>query len=82
MSNSDGHYTLRDVIDRLEEVRTTVNDVRSDVRVLGEKFTQHQRQTEDHELRLRKLERALWIVAGAAAAGGGGVASLLSRVLG
>ena len=35
----------------------------------------------DHESRLRKLERALWLSAGAAAAAGGGIGASLSAVL-
>lgn len=36
----------------------------------------------DHEQRLRKLERATWVWAGAAAAGGGSLGALLMSVLG
>lgn len=36
----------------------------------------------DHETRIRKLERALWMVAGAAAAGGGTAGALISQILG
>jgi hypothetical protein len=36
----------------------------------------------DHETRIRKLERALWAVAGAAAVTGGGIAAIVSRLTG
>lgn len=36
----------------------------------------------DHEARIRRLERALWTASGFAAAGGGIVGALISRVLG
>jgi hypothetical protein len=36
----------------------------------------------DHETRIRRLERALWMAAGFAATAGGGVGALLTTVLG
>jgi len=36
----------------------------------------------DHETRIRKLERALWIAVGAGAAAGGGVAAVVSKLTG
>jgi hypothetical protein len=36
----------------------------------------------DHEARIRKLERALWIAVGAGAAAGGGVAAIVSKLAG
>lgn len=36
----------------------------------------------DHEARLRKLERAMWMVAGVAAAGGGTAGGLISQLFG
>lgn len=35
----------------------------------------------DHEARLRRLERALWLATGAAAAAGGVVGSFLSKLI-
>lgn len=37
-------------------------------------------KTEDHELRLRSLERTKWLIAGLAAAGGGTIGSFLSNL--
>lgn len=36
----------------------------------------------DHEARIRRLERALWTASGFAAAGGGVVGALISRIMG
>jgi len=37
---------------------------------------------QDHETRIRKIERAMWIVAGLAAAGGGTAGGLVSQIFG
>jgi hypothetical protein len=37
---------------------------------------------QDHESRIRKLERSVWLMAGAAAAVGGGAGALLAPVIG
>ena len=37
---------------------------------------------DDHESRLRRLERALWVVTGFAAALGGGIGSVITKLLG
>lgn len=39
-------------------------------------------QASDHEMRIRALERARWMVAGFAAGGGGTVAAVLTKLLG
>ena len=39
-------------------------------------------QGADHEIRIRKLERALWVAAGAGAAAGGGVSAIVSALTG
>lgn len=36
----------------------------------------------DHETRLRKLERAVWIATGFATAAGGGLGALITQVMG
>ena len=36
----------------------------------------------DHETRLRKLEKTMWIIAGAAAAGGGTAGGLIATLVG
>ncbi|WP_159795621.1 hypothetical protein [Puerhibacterium puerhi] len=37
---------------------------------------------DDHEARIRNIERRLWIIAGASMVGGAGLGEVLSRVLG
>lgn len=39
-------------------------------------------RSDDHEVRLRRLERALWLVAGAATAGGGVLGTIAQQVMG
>ncbi|HEX4816711.1 MAG TPA: hypothetical protein VFV66_28550 [Nonomuraea sp.] len=39
-------------------------------------------RADDHETRIRRLERALWLVTGAAAAVGGALGSIVQQVLG
>lgn len=36
----------------------------------------------DHEVRIRRLERALWTASGFAAAGGGAVGAFVARLMG
>jgi len=82
---------LREIYALLSEVRDNLSQVRSDLARLsdrvGEADRRHaehaeheQRRGEDHEMRLRVLERRVWALSGAAAvagAGGGWLASLL-----
>lgn len=56
----------RHIIESLAEIKTLLQTVVS--------------KSEDHEVRLRSLERAKWIVAGLAAAGGGTLGSIFSNI--
>ena len=38
-------------------------------------------RVEDHETRIRKVERAVWIAAGVASAGGGGIGAIASSFI-
>jgi hypothetical protein len=58
----------REVLDRLVSIETKLDISISRV--------------DDHETRLRRLERAVWIAAGAAAAGGGVIGSLAQQIMG
>jgi sugar/nucleoside kinase (ribokinase family) len=49
---------------------------------LDQALTQHGEDLKDHESRIRRLERALWTVAGAGIAGGGAVGAVVSQILG
>lgn len=46
------------------------------------KLDQALNQHLDHEARIRRLERVLWMAAGFAATAGGGVGALVANVLG
>lgn len=58
----------REVLDRLVRIET--------------KLDAQLTRSDDHETRLRRLERALWLATGAAAAAGGVVGSIASRLMG
>lgn len=58
----------REVLDRLVSIETKLDISISRV--------------DDHETRLRRLERAVWVAAGAAAAGGGVVGSIAQQLFG
>lgn len=49
---------------------------------LDHALTQHGEDLKDHEARIRRLERALWIAAGFATTAGGGIGALVSQLLG
>jgi len=46
------------------------------------KLDQALAQHDDHEARIRRLERALWTAAGAATAAGGTVGAIVSQLMG
>lgn len=58
----------REVLDRLVSIETKL-----DVSIS---------RVDDHETRIRRLERAVWVAAGAAAAGGGVIGSLAQQIMG
>jgi len=82
---------LREIYTLLSEVRDNLSQVRGDLARLSDRVTEadrrhaehadrQQRLGEDHEMRLRVLERRIWALSGAAAvagAGGGWLASVL-----
>lgn len=55
------------IIESLVEIKTLLQGVLS--------------KSEDHESRIRSLERAKWLIAGIAAAGGGTAGTLISQFL-
>jgi hypothetical protein len=59
----------------------TLMQLKTEVAILNDKIPSEiektDREIEDHEIRIRKLERHMWLVAGASATG----ASLLSTML-
>lgn len=48
----------------------------------SERHPDHESRLTDHETRLRRVERSVWIAAGAAAAGGGLLGSFLGPLIG
>lgn len=60
--------TDREVLDRLVRIETKLDLSISRV--------------DDHETRLRRLERVMWIAAGAAATGGGIVGAIIRQAIG
>jgi hypothetical protein len=77
------------VLERLIRIETKLDDSRhSDadhearIRALeAERHPDHESRLNDHETRLRRAERSLWIAAGAAAAGGGVLGSMLGPLI-
>lgn len=72
---------------RIETLLTTVHSQDADhearIRALeGERHPDHELRLNDHETRLRRAERSLWIAAGFAAAGGGVLGSIVGPLLG
>ncbi len=60
--------TAKEVYDKLSELVVAMSPV--------------PKQVEDHEIRLRGLERKIWMAAGFAAAIGTGLGTLLSQLMG
>lgn len=58
----------REVLDRLVRIET--------------KLDSQLTRSEDHEGRIRRLERAVWVASGAAATAGGVVGSIAQQVMG
>lgn len=78
------------VLERLIRIEQLVNplhtqdaDHEARLRALeAERHPDHELRLNDHETRLRRAERSLWIAAGAAAAGGGILGSIVGPLLG
>lgn len=60
----------------------TLMQLKTEVAILNDKIPSEIEKTDkeiaDHETRIRRLERQLWLIAGAAAAAGSTVANLLN----
>lgn len=60
----------------------TLMQLKTEVAILNDKIPSEIEKTDkeiaDHEVRIRRLERQLWLIAGAAAAAGSTVANLLN----
>jgi len=66
----------------LPEIYKAVTDTRDRVIIIEEKIDALAADSEDHESRIRSLERKVWGAAGIGVGGGAALAELISRVLG
>lgn len=66
----------------VNSLNDTLTGIRVDLAEIKTLLASVTTRSEDHEARIRKLERALWMVAGAASAGGGTAGALITQVLG
>ena len=60
----------------LADVRVLLAEVRGDTSAILGRLKDHDRRSEDHEARIRSLERWRWLMTGAAFAAGAGGAEL------
>lgn len=68
---------------KLDDQRHMDADHEARIRALeAERHPDHELRLADHETRIRRMERSVWIAAGAAAAGGGILGSFLAPLLG
>lgn len=63
-------------------VKVTLENIYKTVLDIDKKIDPIPAQVRDHELRLRVIEKRMWVWLGGAALGGGGLAEVFSRVLG
>lgn len=78
------------LLERLIRIETKLDDSRSAdadhenrIRQLeSERHPDHETRLGDHETRLRRVERSVWIAAGACAAAGGVVGSIVGPLIG
>ena len=75
MSDSGAVITLRELYDIMVEVRTDVTQIKGTLESTNQKVN-------DHESRLRALEKWVWGAAGIGAVGGAGLAQILGSILG
>lgn len=62
----------------------TLMQLKTEVAILNDKIPAEIQKTDreiaDHEHRIRKLERMIWLAAGAASAGGSAITSFMTRL--
>lgn len=66
-------------LERLVRIETKL-DIANDSNLARVKLEDERHS--DHEVRIRRIERSMWILAGAAAAGGSVIGSLIAPLLG
>lgn len=74
------------LFERLVRIETKLDSFNSTVAEHGERIRQLETDNtpgghQDHESRLRRLERNMWLLAGAAATGGGVASQLLAPLI-
>lgn len=68
---------------KLDDSHTSSADHEARIRALeSERHPEHQVRLNDHETRLRRVERSVWVAAGACAAAGGVLGSILGPIIG
>lgn len=75
LDESSAKVTMLMLYKELRETKEMLIEMRTDLHT-------QKRQADDHEQRIRSLERARWIIAGISAAGGGSVAAIISKMFG
>lgn len=65
-----------------DKINDTLTDIRVDIAEIKTMLTDVQTTKVDHETRIRKLERSVWLAAGAATAVGGTSGALVSQLFG
>lgn len=63
-------------------IRDVVMEIRADVKGLKETLAPVPARVEDHETRIRGLEKRVWVALGGAIAGGGAAGSIAQIILG
>jgi hypothetical protein len=74
---------------KFDEISTQLVDVRialaaltAETRAANSQAASRDASHTDHEMRLRKVERAVWLAAGAGLVGGGALGTIASQILG
>lgn len=72
------------VLERLVRMETKLDYVNLRIDAHESRLVSLEKSTPDpdHEQRIRKLERALWIISGAASVGGGAAGAIVSQLFG
>jgi hypothetical protein len=78
---------MPDLIERMIRIETKLDVAREnhsdhEMRIRTLEVDNVQGGHQDHETRLRRVERSIWLIAGAAAAGGGLVGSVIGPMIG
>lgn len=68
------------VVITTKEIYEELKGIRSDLQKVAETLPSHRETLDDHEDRIRGLERAKWMVAGVSAFLGGGGATVIQQL--